>query len=68
MPHRALQHADDLPDDVEALDLNYPQLGKFARAAHELAVYLATNRGSLVNYGERFRSGGRISPRWPRAR
>ena len=48
-------------DDVGALGLDYPQLGKFARAAHEFAVYLAENRNSLINYGERFRSGERIS-------
>lgn len=59
--HRALRHADDLRDGVEALELDYPNLGKFARAAHEFAVYLAENRGSLINYGERFRAGERIS-------
>jgi len=36
-------------------------LGKFARAAHEFAVYIASNAGSLINYGERFRLGERIS-------
>jgi hypothetical protein len=28
---------------------------------HEFAVCLADNRGSLINYGERFRAGERIS-------
>jgi hypothetical protein len=59
--HRALQHTGDLRDDVDALDLDYTHLGRFARAAQEFAVYLADNRGSLINYGERFRSGERIS-------
>ncbi len=31
------------------------------RAAHEFAVYIASNAGSLINYGERYRSGERIS-------
>jgi len=36
-------------------------LGKFARATHEFATYIADNAGSLINYGERFRAGERIS-------
>jgi hypothetical protein len=44
--HRACQHADDLRDDVDALELDYPHLGRFGRSAHEFAVYLAANRGS----------------------
>ena len=59
--HRALQTAAWFDDDVAGWELDYPHLGKFARAAHEFAVYLAANRGSLINYGERFRSGERIS-------
>lgn len=59
--HRACQRADGLRDDAEALELDYPHLGRFTRAAHEFAVYLAGGRGSLVNYGERFRAGERIS-------
>jgi len=46
---------------VDGLELEYPNLGKFTRAAHEFAVYIASNAGSLINYGERFRSGKRIS-------
>jgi len=57
--HRARQHADDLRDDAKELD--YPHLGKFARSAQEFAVYIRSNAGSLINYGERFRSGERIS-------
>ena len=36
-------------------------LSKFARAAQEFSVYIASNTGSLINYGERFRAGERIS-------
>jgi len=46
---------------VDGLAIDYPNLGKFARAAHEFAVYIASNASSLINYGERFRSGERIS-------
>jgi hypothetical protein len=59
--HRAQQHADDLRDDVKGLEMDYPHLSKFARSAHEFAVYIRSNSGSLINYGERFRSGERIS-------
>ncbi len=59
--HRARQHADGLRDDVADLGLDYPHLGKFARSAQEFAVYITSNAGSLINYGERFRSGERIS-------
>ena len=59
--HRAQQQADDLCDDVKGLELDYPHLGKFGRSAHEFAVDIRLNARSLVNYGERFRSGERIS-------
>jgi hypothetical protein len=59
--YRAQQQADDLRDDVKGLEMDYPHLGKFARSAHEFAVYIRSNAGSLINYGERFRSGERIS-------
>ncbi|SEF00597.1 hypothetical protein SAMN05519104_7671 [Rhizobiales bacterium GAS188] len=48
-------------DDVDGLEVDYPNLRKFARTAHEFAVYITTNTGSLINYGERFRAGERIS-------
>ena len=41
--------------------MDYPHLSKFARAAQEFSVYIASNIGSLINYGERFRAGERIS-------
>ena len=59
--HRAGEEIAFLEDDVDGLAMDYPNLGKFARAAHEFAAYIASNAGSLINYGERFRSGERIS-------
>lgn len=59
--HRAVPAANDLQDDVEGLEVDYPQRRKFARAAHEFAVCIESNTDSLVNYGERFRAGERIS-------
>ena len=59
--HRARQQADDLRDDAKGLELDFPYLGKFARSAQDFAVYITSNAGSLINYGERFRSGERIS-------
>ena len=43
------------------LALNHPHLGKFARTAHEFAVSISSNAASLINYGERYRAGERIS-------
>ena len=34
---------------------------KFARTAREFAAYIAANASSLINYGERYRAGERIS-------
>ena len=38
-----------LEDDVDGLEMDYPNLGKFARATHEFALDIATNAGSLIN-------------------
>lgn len=57
--HRAGQAIAFFEEDVDGLAVDYPNLGKFARAAHEFAVYLADNRGGLINYGERFRPSAR---------
>ena len=46
---------------MDGLEIDYPNLRKFAKSAHEFAVYIRTNTGSLINYGERFRAGERIS-------
>jgi hypothetical protein len=59
--HRALQTIDCFEDDVGALEVDYQNLNKFARTAHEFAVYIINNTGSLINYGERFRAGEHIS-------
>lgn len=59
--HRSRPEIEVLQDDVDGLKVDYPYLGKFARAVHEFAVYIAANSGSLINYGERFRNGERIS-------
>ena len=50
-----------LENDVDGLAMHDPHLNKVGRAAHEFAVCIASNAGSLINYGERFRSGERIS-------
>ena len=59
--HRAGEEIAFFEDDVDGLEVSYPNLGKFKRTAHEFAVYIASNAGSLINYGERYRSGERIS-------
>jgi hypothetical protein len=35
-------------EDVDGLEVDYPNLRKFVRMAHEFAVYITTNTGSLV--------------------
>jgi hypothetical protein len=46
---------------LATLEMDYRNLSKFTRAAQEFAVYIASNDGSLINYGERYRAGERIS-------
>jgi hypothetical protein len=41
--------------------VGYPNHRKFVTAAREFGVYIANNVASLINYGERYRSGERIS-------
>ena len=36
-------------------------LGKLTRSAQEFAVYIRSNVGSMISYGERFHAGERIS-------
>ena len=45
-----------------------PDMGKLKRAVYEFAVYIASNVGSLINYGERFRWANASPHAWPRAR
>src|SRR5208283_3233164 len=59
--YRARESIDIFEDDVDGLEVAYPNLSKFAKSAHEFAVYIRTNTSSLINYGERFRAGERIS-------
>jgi hypothetical protein len=59
--HRAGQTISFFLDDLDGLDVDYPNLSKFARAAQEFSLYIASHLGSLINYGERYRSGERIS-------
>ena len=59
--HRAGEEIAFTEDAVDGLEVGYPNLGEFKRAIHAFAVYIASNSGSLINYGERFRSGERIS-------
>ena len=59
--HRALEEIEDFEDDVDGLEVAYQNLRRFTKAAHEFAIYVAENAGSIINYGERFRSGERIS-------
>jgi hypothetical protein len=47
--------------EVDGLEVDYPNLRKFVRTAREFAAYTAANAGSLINYGERYRAGERIS-------
>ena len=46
---------------MDGLELAYPNLGRFRRAMHEFRVYIAENAGSIINYGERYRTGERNS-------
>lgn len=50
--HRALETIGFFEDDVSALEVDYPNLGKLARTTHEFAAYITSNTGSLINYGE----------------
>jgi hypothetical protein len=52
---------EDFEGDLAGLETDYPNLRKFVTAAREFAVYIASNTTSLINYGERYRSGERIS-------
>ena len=59
--HRAAETISFFLDDVDALEMDYPNLHKFSRAAHEFGGYIAANATSLINYGERYRAGEHIS-------
>ena len=63
--HGNLQRAEKIietfEEDVDDLEVDYPNLRKFARSAREFTVYIRSNASSLINYGERYRAGERIS-------
>lgn len=50
-----------LENDVSDIGVDYPNLRKFEVLAREFGVYIASNTASLINYGERYRAGERIS-------
>jgi hypothetical protein len=52
---------DDLEADISSLEIDYENLRKFAKLAREFQIYIASNVSSLINYGERYRAGERIS-------
>ena len=52
---------DRFENDVSDLRVDYPNLRKFEVLAREFGVYIASNAESLINYGERYRAGERIS-------
>ncbi|RVC70814.1 hypothetical protein EN745_27205 [Mesorhizobium sp. M4A.F.Ca.ET.022.05.2.1] len=47
--------------DAEALEKDYSNTRKFVTAIGEFRSYIASNSVSLINYGERYQSGERIS-------
>ena len=57
----AQQVIEDFGTDLSELETDYPNLRKFITATREFAAYIASNTASLINYGERYRSGERIS-------
>jgi hypothetical protein len=59
--HRSKAEIGFLKDEVDSLEVDYPHLSKFMRAVREFAFYIASNTASLINYGERYRAGERIS-------
>ncbi|NTJ62360.1 ISKra4 family transposase [Agrobacterium rhizogenes] len=58
---RARDEIVDLQFDTEGLETDYPNMRKFLTAIGEFQAYIAFNSASLINYGERYRSGERIS-------
>jgi hypothetical protein len=59
--NRAHEAIDELLLDIEALGSGYPNLRKFRTAVREFQIYIASTHASLIDYGERYRSGWRIS-------
>ncbi len=59
--YRAGDEIDGLFFDAECLDTAYPNMRKFTTAIGEFRAYITGNKSSLINYGERYRAGERIS-------
>lgn len=59
----AIEDAECLAEDVAAAAEEGPStpLRKLANALEEFAIHVANNKGNIVNYGERFHAGERIS-------
>jgi hypothetical protein len=58
---RAQQGLHHLRNQVESLEVDYQYLKRLRRSVQEFSVYIRSNAGSLINDGERYRSGERIS-------
>ncbi len=59
--YEALLQLKGLEWDAEGLDSAYPNHRKLHKALTEFHDYIENNRGFIPNYGERWRSGERIS-------
>jgi hypothetical protein len=59
--HRSRHGVEFFEDKVNAPEVGYPHLVNFAQATHEFAVYIGTDEASLINHGELFLTGKRIS-------
>ena len=59
--YRAHDEIADLQFDAEGLETDYPNMRKFLTAIGDFQSYIASNNAILINYGERYRSGGRVS-------
>ena len=57
----ALDLIDQLADDLAELETKYENIRKFIRLVKEFRIYIQCNLVSLINYGERYRAGERIS-------
>jgi hypothetical protein len=57
----ALIRIEDLVEDLEALESDYPNLARLTKAAAEFATYIRNNRLIIPNYGERRRNDEPIS-------
>jgi hypothetical protein len=57
----ALIRIEDLAEDLDELESDYPNQARFVRAASEFATYIRNNRMIIPNYGERRRNEEPIS-------